>query len=65
MIKIFEDLYDLCDGTFLKWNTFSRSWKIVSNCSFDILTQDLPDVDFEKLKKNKKNNRVNEKQKHS
>jgi len=50
MYKIFEDLYELEDGTYLKYNQLSKSWKNVSNISHDILTQDLPDV-IVKIKK--------------
>ena len=50
MTRIDDGLYKLSTGGNLKWNWFSRSWKIVSNISDDILTQDLPDVDFEEMK---------------
>ena len=49
MTKINDGLYKLSTGGCLKWNWFSRTWKIVSNISDDILTQDLPDVDFKEM----------------
>lgn len=50
MVKIFEGLYDLCNGTYLKWNRLSHTWKIVGNISFDILELELPDVNFDEIK---------------
>jgi hypothetical protein len=50
MNKIFNGLYDLLDGTFLKWNRLSQTWKIVGSVSYDILELELPDVDFKEIK---------------
>ena len=51
MIKIFEGLYELRDGRYLKWNRLSGSWKIVGGISFDILELELPDVIFDEIEK--------------
>lgn len=50
MIKIFDNLYHLNDGRYLRWNWFTRSWKITFGGA-DIFEQELPDVDFEEIKR--------------
>jgi len=51
MEKIFDGLYQLSDGTNLKWNKFLRGWQIVGNVSFDILLDNISLVDFDEIKK--------------
>lgn len=51
MYKIFDDLYELNDGSYLKFNWFTRTWKNTGNICFDIISQDLPNINFEEFLK--------------
>ena len=49
MIKeeIFEGLYSLADGSYLRWNKMLKGWVKGSNIAFDILDQESDIVSYD------------------